>query len=34
MSGYGGKPWQYLFIQHDAIAENMTLAGIAAQFAV
>lgn len=22
---YGGKPWQYVLIPHDAIAENMTL---------
>ncbi len=22
---YGGKPWQYLLVPHDAIAENMTL---------
>ena len=24
----GGKPWQYLLIPHDAIAENMTIAGL------
>ncbi len=30
---YGGKPWKYLLIPHDAIAENMTLAGLAGQFA-
>ena len=30
----GGKPWRYLLIPHDAIAENMTLKGLAAQFAV
>jgi type III restriction enzyme len=29
-----GKPWQYVLIPHDAIAENMTLAGIAKQFLV
>jgi type III restriction enzyme len=23
-----GKPWQYALIPHDAIAENMTLAGL------
>ncbi|MCA9935046.1 MAG: hypothetical protein KC415_14025, partial [Anaerolineales bacterium] len=28
----GGKPWQYALIPHDAIAENMTLAGLAAQY--
>lgn len=27
-----GKPWKYLLIPHDAIAENMTIAGLAAQF--
>ncbi|MEZ4615378.1 MAG: hypothetical protein R2867_07675 [Caldilineaceae bacterium] len=26
---HGGKPWRYLLIPHDAIAENMTLAGLA-----
>jgi type III restriction enzyme len=29
---YHGKPWQYVLIPHDAIAENMTLKGLAAQF--
>ena len=29
----GGKPWQYLLIPHDEIAENMTLAGLASRFA-
>ena len=24
----GGKPWTYTLIPHDAIAENMTLAGL------
>jgi len=28
----GGKPWKYLLIPHDAIAENMTLAGLERQF--
>jgi len=28
-----GKPWRYLLIPHDAIAENMTLDGLAKQFA-
>ncbi len=27
------KPWKYLLIPHDAIAENMSLTGLAAQFA-
>jgi type III restriction enzyme len=31
---YGGKPWQYVLIPHDAIAENMTLSGLASQFGV
>lgn len=25
----GGKPWSYLLIPHDALAENMTIAGLA-----
>ena len=29
---YGGKPWKYVLIPHDAIAENMTLAGLERQF--
>lgn len=29
---YGGKPWQYVLIPHDAIAENMTLDFLAKQF--
>jgi type III restriction enzyme len=28
----GGKPWKYALIPHDAIADNMTLAGLVAQF--
>jgi hypothetical protein len=27
-----GKGWRYLLIPHDAIAENMTIAGMAAQY--
>lgn len=30
----GGKPWMYVLIPHDVIAENMTLAGLVTQFAV
>ena len=30
----GGKPWQYLLIPHDAIADNMTVAGLASEYAV
>lgn len=29
---YGGKPWQYVLIPHDAIAENMTIDFLAGQF--
>jgi type III restriction enzyme len=29
---YQGKPWKYLLIPHDVIAENMTLTGLLAQF--
>jgi type III restriction enzyme len=28
----GGKPWRYLLIPHDAVAENMSLPGLAARF--
>jgi type III restriction enzyme len=28
-----GKPWRYVLIPHDAIADNMTLDGLAKQFA-
>jgi type III restriction enzyme len=31
---HGGKPWRYLLIPHDAIAEKMSLNGLAAQFSV
>jgi type III restriction enzyme len=31
---YGGKPWRYLLIPHVAIAGNMTLEGLAMQFAI
>lgn len=30
---YGGKPWSYLLIPHDEIAENVTLVGLAERFA-
>ncbi len=33
-ASYGGKPWQYVLIPHDAIADNMTLAGLAIRFGV
>jgi type III restriction enzyme len=32
-ASYGGKPWQYVLIPHDGIAENMTLVALARQFA-
>ena len=32
-AGSGGKPWKYLLIPHDAITDNMTLAGLASQYA-
>ncbi len=28
----GGKPWKYVLIPHDVIAENMTLVGLVKQF--
>ncbi len=28
---HGGKPWRYLLIPHDVVAENMTLEGLAGQ---
>ncbi len=28
----GGKPWKYVLIPHDVIAENMTLAGLVKEF--
>ena len=31
---YGGKPWRYALIPHDAIAENMTLAGLVGRFGI
>jgi type III restriction enzyme len=32
MQQHGGKPWSYVLIPHDAIAENMTLQGLATRF--
>ena len=29
---YDGKPWRYVLIPHDEIAENITLAGLVARF--
>lgn len=31
---YGGKPWRYLLIPHDSIADNMTLDWTASQFLI
>jgi type III restriction enzyme len=31
---YNGKPWKYLLIPHDVIADNITLEWLAAQFGV
>jgi type III restriction enzyme len=31
---HGGKPWTYLLIPHDVIADNMTLGGLAASCAM
>jgi type III restriction enzyme len=31
---HGGKKWRYVLIPHDAIAGNMTLAGLASRFSV
>ena len=33
-ASYDGKPWRYVLIPHDAIADNMTLAGLAGQFTI
>lgn len=29
---YGGKPWHYALIPHDAIRTNMTLGGLAERY--
>ena len=34
MQQHGGKPWTYVLIPHDAIAENMTLLGLTEKFRV
>lgn len=31
-ASYGGKPWRYVLIPHDEIAENITLEGLAVRF--
>ena len=30
----GGKPWAYLLIPHDAVAQNMTLAALKARYEI
>ncbi|WP_155834705.1 hypothetical protein [Leptolyngbya sp. PCC 6406] len=32
MQQHGGKLWRYVLIPHDAIAENMTLTGLANRY--
>jgi len=32
--GYKGKPWKYVLIPHEAIVDNMTVAGLADRFGV
>lgn len=32
MLTHGGKPWQYVLIPHDAIAQNMTIKGLGDRF--
>lgn len=34
MQSNGGKPWSYILIPHDVMAQNMTLKGLAEQFRV
>ncbi len=31
---HGGKPWHYVLIPHDVIAENMTLSGLARRYGI
>ena len=31
-AAYGGKPWRYVLIPHDEIAENITLVALAMRF--
>ena len=31
-ASYGGKPWRYMLIPHDAIASNMTLDALVRRF--
>jgi len=31
---HSGKPWQYVLVPHDAVAENMTIKGLADRYTV
>ena len=31
-AGHGGKPWRYVLMPHDVVAENMSLTGLAARY--
>ena len=31
-ASYGGKPWRYVLMPHDAVAENMSLYGLAVRY--
>jgi type III restriction enzyme len=33
-ASYSGKPWAYLLIPHDAIAENMTIEGLSQDYTI
>jgi len=33
-TSHGGKPWRYVLIPHDVIAENMTISGLAKRYGV
>lgn len=32
VKGYGGKPWRYVLMPHDAVAENMSVDGLATRY--
>src|SRR5690349_4819373 len=31
---HGGKPWRYVLVPHEVVAENMTLAALVDQFTI
>ena len=33
-ASYGGKPWRYLLVPHDAVLENVSIDGLAARFSL